>query len=117
MLALGVHPAIASATSACMILFTSFTATTSFAVFGLLVEDYGMLGLVTGFLATLLGQTVMSFILKRHGERHSYIAFCIGGVVLLSAICMTIESVISISQREGTPTSGRSSGLCSAHVE
>jgi hypothetical protein len=37
MLAMGVHPAITAATSACMILFTSFMATTSFVVFGLLV--------------------------------------------------------------------------------
>eukprot|EP00957_Ditylum_brightwellii_P103470 7884427-Ditylum_brightwellii.AAC.1 len=40
MLAMGVHPAVSSATSACMILFTSFTATTSFVVFGLLLPDY-----------------------------------------------------------------------------
>lgn len=33
---LGVHPMVASATSAVMILYTSFTATTSFMVFGLL---------------------------------------------------------------------------------
>jgi len=111
MLALGVHPAVASATSACMILFTSFTATTSFAVFGLLVEDYGIFCLITGFAATLLGQTVMSMIMERH-ERSSYIAFCIGGVVLLSAICMTVESVISIWRGGG---SGRSSSLCTAH--
>lgn len=32
----GVHPMVASATSAVMILYTSFTATTSFVVFGLL---------------------------------------------------------------------------------
>jgi len=110
MLALGVHPAVASATSACMILFTSFTATTSFAVFGLLVKDYGIFCLITGFVATLLGQTVMSMIMARQ-RRSSYIAFCIGGVVLLSAICMTVESVISIWKGEG---SGRSSGLCNS---
>ena len=113
MLAMGVHPAVASATSACMILFTSFTATTSFAVFGLLVKDYGLLCLANGFVATLLGQTIMSLILERH-QRSSYIAFCIGGVVLLSAICMTVESVIRISTGDG---SGRSDSLCSAHLE
>ncbi|CAM9510084.1 unnamed protein product [Ectocarpus sp. 6 AP-2014] len=36
MLEMGVHPMVASATSAVMILYTSFTATTSFMVFGLL---------------------------------------------------------------------------------
>lgn len=52
MLAMGVHPAVASATSACMILFTSFTATTSFAVYGLLVPDYAIAGAILGFSAT-----------------------------------------------------------------
>jgi len=54
MLALGVHPAVASATSAAMILFTSSTATVSFACFDLLVYDYGAVCLATGFLATLI---------------------------------------------------------------
>lgn len=112
MLALGVHPAVASATSACMILFTSLTATTSFAVFGLLIFDYGVFGLLTGFFATILGQTIMAYLIHRY-ERSSYIAFCIGGVVFLSAICMTVESVISI--RHGGELSARSSSLCSTH--
>jgi uncharacterized membrane protein YfcA len=113
MLALGVHPAVASATSACMILFTSFTATTSFAVFGLLIEDYAILCLFTGFCATLLGQTIMSMILEKY-QHNSYIAFCIGSVVLLSAICMTLESAISILQSGG---SRQYSGLCVADLE
>jgi uncharacterized membrane protein YfcA len=113
MLSLGVHPAIASATSACMILLTSFTATTSFAVFGLLVDDYAIFCIFIGFFATLLGQTITSIILEKY-QRDSYIAFCIGSVVLLSAICMTLESVISISQSEG---SQRYSGLCIADLE
>lgn len=113
MLALGVHPAIASATSACMILFTSFTAMASFAVFGLLVRDYAILCLIIGFVATLMGQTIMSLIFQRC-QRNSYIAFCIGTVVLLSAICITLESVISLL-RGGA--SQRSVGdLCSAHL-
>jgi uncharacterized membrane protein YfcA len=101
---------VASATSACMILCTSLTATTSFAVFGLLIFDYGVFGLLTGFLATILGQTIMAYLIHRY-QRSSYIAFCIGGVVFLSAICMTVESVISI--RQGGESSARSSSLCS----
>merc|ERR1712216_277325 len=52
MLAMGVHPAVASATSACMILFTSFTATTTFSVYGLMVTDYAIVGAILGFCAT-----------------------------------------------------------------
>merc|ERR1719183_2948525 len=40
---MGIHPAVSSASSACMILFTSFTATTSFVVFGLLDPDYSVI--------------------------------------------------------------------------
>lgn len=113
MLALGVHPAVAAATSACMILFTSFTATSSFAVYGLLIEDYAILCLIMGFVATLLGQVIMSMILEKY-QHNSYIAFCIGCVVLLSAICMTLESAIGMLQSGG---SRRYSGLCIAGIE
>jgi uncharacterized membrane protein YfcA len=95
MLALGVHPAVASATSACMILFTSSTSTISYSIFGLLRYDYAALCLVLGFVSTLVGQTLMTILLERW-QRNSYIAYIIGIVVALSAICMTIEMVIAI---------------------
>jgi len=101
MIAMGIQPAVASATSACMIFFTSFTATTSFVVFGLLIPDYGLFCFGLGFVSTLVGQTIMSCLLRRY-QRNSYIAFSIGLVVLLSAICMTVESVVSIvGERRG----------------
>lgn len=95
MLELGVHPTVAAATSACMILYTSATASISYFVFGRLLVDYAVVGLVLGFVATVLGQTVMGAILNRH-ERPSYIAYCIGMVIALSAVCMTLESVLTI---------------------
>merc|ERR1712174_39158 len=58
MLAMGVHPAVASATSACMILFTSLTATTSFIVFGLMIFDYSIACFIVGFVATYVGQVI-----------------------------------------------------------
>jgi len=107
MLAMGVHPAVGSASSACMILFTSFTATTSFVVFGLLVEDYAPVCLCIGFVATLAGQIGLSY-LMRGNDRNSFIAFSIGGVVLLSAFLMTIQSLLRIA--EGKHHS--SGGIC-----
>lgn len=74
MLAMGVHPAVASASSACMILFTSFTATTSFVVFGLLDREYALICFATGFVSTYFGQIGLS-ILMRRAQRNSYIAF------------------------------------------
>lgn len=97
MLAMGVHPAVSSASSACMILFTSFTATTSFVVFGLLVPDYAVVCFVIGFLATLVGQIGLFYLMRKY-KRNSYIAFSIGGVVLLSAFLMTIQSLVSMAE-------------------
>ena len=94
MLALGVHPAVASATSACMIFFTSCTAVFSFMVFGLLTLDYALAFLLIGFVSTLVGQSAISLLMQRN-KRHSYIAFSIGIVIALSAVCMTAESFLA----------------------
>ena len=90
-----------------MILFTSFTATTSFVVFGLLVPDYAVICLAIGFFATLAGQIGLGYIMKK-AQRNSYIAFSIGGVVLLSAILMTIQSLLSMAEGE----QHHSGGIC-----
>ncbi|GKY96259.1 hypothetical protein MPSEU_000585600 [Mayamaea pseudoterrestris] len=94
MLALGVHPQVASATSACMIFFTSCTAAFSFMIFGLLTLDYAIAFLLIGFVSTCVGQSVLSLLMRRH-QRHSYIAFSIGIVIALSAVCMTAESFLA----------------------
>jgi uncharacterized membrane protein YfcA len=107
MLAMGVHPAVGSASSACMILFTSFTATTSFIVFGLLIPDYAWALLIVGFLATFAGQIGLSYLMRK-AQRNSYIAFSIGGVVLLSAFLMTIQSMLSMAAGE----KHHSGGIC-----
>lgn len=98
MLAIGVHPQVASATSACMVLFTSATSTLSFLIFGYLQGDYAIFCLVLGFLSTLVGQTGMTVLLAWSGGRNSYIAFCVGGVVGISAIAMGVESAVTISK-------------------
>jgi hypothetical protein len=100
MLALGVHPAVASATSACMILFTATTSTVRYTVFGLLNYSYSIASFTVGFLATLAGQTIMTRIMshKHSHNRHSYIAYSIGIAVALSAIAMGIESIVSLIQ-------------------
>lgn len=97
MLAMGVHPKVSSASSACMILFTSFTATSSFIVFGLLIHDYAVVCLIIGFTATYCGQIALYYLMSKY-ERNSYIAFSIGGVVLLSALLMTVQSLVSMAE-------------------
>ncbi|CAJ1953595.1 unnamed protein product [Cylindrotheca closterium] len=105
MLAMGVHPSVASASSACMILFTSSTATTSFFVFGLLDRTYAPVCFTIGFVSTFFGQVLLGILMKRT-KRNSYIAYSIGLVVLLSAIMMTIQSLIAIHKGEHHKTGG-----------
>ena len=105
MLAMDVHPGVASASSACMIFFTSFTATTSFFVFGLLDPQYAPVCFAIGFIATYFGQIGLSILMKR-AKRNSYIAFSIGGVVLLSAILMTAQSLLSMAEGEHHSSGG-----------
>ena len=107
MLAMGVHPAVSSATSATMILFTSFTATTSFIVFGLLIPDYAIVCLIVGFISTYIGQVGLSMLMKKN-DRNSYIAFSIGGVVALSCFLMGVQSLVSLAEGK----KHHSGGLC-----
>ena len=112
MLAMGVHPAVASATSACMIFFTSLTATTTFAVYGMLVTDYAIVCVFLGLVSTAFGQKVMSSMVKKT-KRNSFIAFSIGVVVLLSALLMTLQSVLHlVSDRSDEEFSG----ICASHL-
>jgi uncharacterized membrane protein YfcA len=95
MLELGVHPTVASATSGAMILFTSATATLSYSIYGFLQYDYASACFAVGFISALMGQSIMSALMKRY-QRPSYIAYSIGIVVAVSAIAMTVESVIAL---------------------
>jgi len=114
MLQMGVHPAVAAASTATMILFTCFTATTSFVVFGLLQWDYAVICTIVGFFTTLVGQYGLAYLMKRY-QRNSYIAFSVGFVVLISAFLMTIQSIISRASEAGNHSSGsiHRGGICS----
>jgi len=108
MLEMGVHPSVASATCATMILFTSVTATTSFIAYGELDYDYGVVFLVIGFLSTIVGQLVMQALMKKY-NRNSYIAYSVALVVSASALAMTWSSIVTIVS--GNSTGG---GMCSS---
>jgi hypothetical protein len=77
----------------------------SYIVFQELIYDYGAMCWCVGLVSTLLGQTVMSVLIKRY-QRNSYIAYSIGIVVALSAVAMSIESILAIwkeSSGDATP--------------
>jgi uncharacterized membrane protein YfcA len=110
MLEMGVHPQVASATSACMILYTAFTATISFRVFGLIKYDYATFLFCVGMVSTYIGQIAINKALKASG-RPSYIVFSIGGVVALSAFFMGMQSIRSLTT---SPNIWATSGACSS---
>ena len=118
MLAMGVHPAVVSATSSTMILFTSFASASSFLVFGLILYDYAIVCFTIGFFASLVGNRIMRQARQaksangRNFERNSYIAFCIGGVILTSALLMTVDYVFRVYQFDEDEKRG---GLCEGY--
>jgi len=95
MLELGVLPQVASATSACMILYTAASACSMFYVFGLLKVDYAACAFTLGVLSSIIGQFVMKAVMKRY-KRNSVIVFLIGGVVAVSAVFMGIEGISNV---------------------
>lgn len=97
MLVMGIHPAVSAASSAVMILCTSFTATTSYIIYGFMINnDYITLYFIIGFIVTLIGQTIISYIIQKSNNRNSYIIFSIGIIVIISAILMSIQSIESL---------------------
>lgn len=91
-----------------MILFTTFASSISFFVFGLVLVDYAIVGFLVGVFSASIGQILMRQARQarsasgRDFERNSFTAFAIGGVILISALLMTIE------------VCGQSLGACTA---
>ena len=102
LLHLGTHPAVASSTSSAMVMMTSLVSSSTYYVFGLILVDFATVGFVCGLISSYIGQKLMVRARQaqsasgRKFERNSYIAFVIGGVVLVSAILMTIQYILAI---------------------
>ena len=106
MLQMGVHPLVASATTAVMIMFTSVAATTMFIAFGTLTWDYAWFLFIVGLITTTVGQYVVGHFVDKY-KRYSYISMSIGAVVLISTILMGLQSIFSlIEAQEGGSAAG-----------
>jgi uncharacterized membrane protein YfcA len=90
MLEMGVQPAVASATAATMITYTSASACVSFATFGLVDWGYAKFLFVLGFCCTFVGQLGINALM---GDRQAPIVFSIGTVISLSAFLVAYEAV------------------------
>jgi len=108
MLEMGVLPQVASATSATMILFTSFAATACYILFGSLTMGYAAILFPLGLLFTIAGQLLLNSIVKRY-NRSSLIILCIATVIGLSTVAMGFESSGGLVDLfKGVPTPKRS---------
>jgi len=94
MLEMGIVPAVASATAAAMILYTSAAASASFVVFGLLHPIYGAIFFVLGFVCTAAGQYSVGQWVKRY-DRQSPIVLSIGLVITLSSVLVAINTLFA----------------------
>ncbi len=102
---IGVNPAVASATCGCMNFFTSLASTSSYVVLGSIIPDreYAMVLYVLGFCSSFIGIHVIhraksstKIDYNKRLERHSYMAYSMGLVVLVSALCMTAEALMNV---------------------
>lgn len=118
MIGIGVHTMVSAATSSCMNWFTSLAATSSYVVLGSVIPDYAILCSIIGFCATRFGRFLMTKSLStkknRKFERHSYIAYSMGTVVLVSALLMTIEALLSIITNKPFLHQDDTTGICEA---
>jgi len=108
MLQMGVHPLVASATVAVMIMYTSVAATTMYVAFGTLTWDYAVFMFILGLVSTVIGQFGVSYLVEKY-KRVSLVSLSIGAVVALSTILMGIQSVFSLTDSSAMD---ESSTLC-----
>ena len=92
LLAIGMLPQVASATSACMVLFTSSADIAHYAFQGILTPDPGYVStlLCLGFLSAFIGRT-LALKLVRRLSHPSYIAFVLGFVLLGSLSLLVVQ--------------------------
>jgi len=95
MLELGVHPQVACATAACMVLFTSSSTTAQFVIAGMLRLDYAVWYGSVGVLATIIGQSIAVWYIRTY-NRQSVIILALGLVIGVSGIAMGAVGAIDV---------------------
>ncbi|KAL3914869.1 MAG: hypothetical protein SGILL_005912 [Bacillariaceae sp.] len=120
MLAMGVHPAICTATSSTMVFFTVLLSASSFAVFNLILWDYAIVCFWIGFIGSLIGQGIMQKARQTstgsaNFERNSFIAYCTGCVIMLNALLMTLQYVLQLVGLIHYTSYSEEGGLCEGY--
>jgi uncharacterized membrane protein YfcA len=83
LLELGVHPSTAAASSQAAMLVGSCTSSVVYLVNHAVPQDYGISMAIIGLSATLLGQTVISYVIK-HTGRSSLLVFILAFMFVLA---------------------------------
>lgn len=96
LLALGVNPAVAAATSGFMVLFTSSSTTIQFLVAGMLRADYAIWYGGVGVLATVVGQSFAGWYIRVYG-RQSVVVLTLGIVIGLSGVVTGLAGSFSVA--------------------
>ena len=119
MLTMGVHPAVVTATASTMVFFTAALSASSFAVYGLILWDYAVVCFCVGFISSLVGQCIMDRAKKLPTdgpplERNSFLMYCIGAVIMFSALLITIQTIFSMVKYDDAAAYDEG-GLCGAY--
>lgn len=100
---LGLEPVVAAATSTYMILFTASITVAQYTFLGRMPFDYGIWFAITGFLAALIGQLVIGFLVRKY-KMQSLIVFLVVFVMAISVLLMgglgIAKVVISVQNGE-----------------
>lgn len=112
---MGIDPVVSGATCAFMIFFTSSISMSQYIIYKVLKVDYAMWFGFTGFVASLCGQWLNSFLTKRMGGGGSRLMFTVAAVVGLSTLMLTIQGVSTVRAEIAAGQLGLSP-LCLAKV-
>lgn len=89
LLEMGLHPQVASATSSSMILFTSSATTIQFIILGTLSVEHALWHGMVGFLAGIVGQLGMSYLIRKY-RKAAFVVLLIAAVVGVSGGIMGV---------------------------
>jgi uncharacterized membrane protein YfcA len=98
LLEMGLLPQVAAATSSSMILFTSSATTIQFIILGTLSIDQAIWHGAVGFVAGLIGQFGLSYLIKKY-RKTAFVIFLIAGVVGFSGMIMGVLGVQNLINR------------------
>ncbi|WIA22636.1 hypothetical protein OEZ86_009614 [Tetradesmus obliquus] len=100
MLELGVHPAVSVASSQITMLIGNSTSAIVYAVAGAIPWDYGVTLITIGFISALLGQIIVSWLVRKLG-RSSLIVIvlsCMFTLALGASLTVVVTTMIDISK-------------------